>query len=56
VGVRLINLLDRISGAMDVANDLLQGFFHLPRAIFAAAAYIVALYCDTKRRATIPLL
>ena len=42
----LINILDRVTGAMDMMNQLLDGFLHLPRAIFAATLYIIALYVD----------
>jgi hypothetical protein len=47
--VALINVLDRISGLAPFANDVLQGFLHLPRILFAAAAYVVALYVDCRR-------
>jgi hypothetical protein len=52
--VLLINLLDHISGLKEVANDILQGFFHIPKVVFAAATYVVCLYYDIHRRA--PLL
>ena len=42
----VINILDRVSGAMETMNQLLDGFLHLPRAIFAATLYIIALYVD----------
>jgi hypothetical protein len=48
--VLLVNTLDRLTGAIDIANQLLQGFLHLPRILFAATAYVVALYIDVRRR------
>jgi hypothetical protein len=48
--VLLLNILDRITGAREFANDALQGFLHLPRILFAASAYVVALYIDIRRR------
>jgi hypothetical protein len=48
--VLLVNTLDRLTGAIDIANRLLQGFLHLPRILFAATAYVVALYIDVRRR------
>jgi hypothetical protein len=53
--VLLINFLDRVTGAKEVANDALQGFLHLPRIFFAATAYILALYLDVRYRRGIPL-
>jgi len=52
--VLLVNLLDHVSGIKEKANMVLQGFFHLPRILFAAVAYMTCLYCDIHRRA--PLL
>ena len=49
VVVLIINLLDRVTGAMEIANEVLQGFLHLPRVLFAATAYMVALYIDIRR-------
>ena len=50
----LVNILDRVTGAQDIANNLFQGFLHLPRVCFVAAMYIVALYIDVTRRASLP--
>jgi hypothetical protein len=47
----LVNILDRVTGAQDMANNLFQGFLHLPRVCFVAVMYIVALYIDVTRRA-----
>jgi hypothetical protein len=47
--VALVNILDRLSGLAPFANELLQGFLHLPRILFAAAAYVIALYLDCRR-------
>lgn len=44
-----INVIDRVTGAADVINNVLQGFMHLPKVAFAALAYNVALYYDCKR-------
>ena len=52
--VLLVNLLDHVSGIKEKANLLLQGFFHLPKIIFAAVAYTTCLYYDIHRRS--PLL
>lgn len=52
--VLLVNLLDHYSGLKLVINDLSQGFFQLPKVVFAAAAYVICLYYDIRRRA--PLL
>lgn len=48
-----INVIDRVTGAADVLNNLLQGFLHLPRIVLAALAYIVALYFDCRRVAPV---
>jgi hypothetical protein len=47
--VALVNVLDRMSGLALFANELLQGFLHVPRILFAAAAYVMALYVDCRR-------
>jgi hypothetical protein len=47
--VALLNLLDRLTGAATFANSLLQGFFHLPKILFAAICYVLTLYLDCKR-------
>ena len=52
--VLLINLLDRVTGAQEFVNSVLEGFLHLPRVLFAATAYVLALYVDVHRR--VPLL
>lgn len=52
--VALVNLLDHVSGKKEKANVLLQSFFHLPKIVFAAVAYMTCLYFDIHRRA--PLL
>lgn len=48
--VLVINLVDHVAGTKEMLNRTLEGFFHLPKAIFAAMAYFVALYLDIKRR------
>ena len=50
VVVILVNIVDRITGAVDVVNRLLDGFFHLPRITFAAVFYVIALYVDVTRQ------
>jgi hypothetical protein len=47
--VGLVNIFDRLSGLAVAANGALQGFLHLPRIGFAAAAYVVALFIDCRR-------
>ena len=49
LSVILLNVFDRITGAADILNNLLQGFLHAPRVLFAATAYNVALFYDCKR-------
>ena len=46
--VGLVNLFDRLSGLADFLNNLLQGFLHAPRVLFAATAYLIALYIDCR--------
>lgn len=52
--VIIVNIFDHFSGSKDFVNNLLEGFFHLPKVLFAALAYIICLYFDIRRRA--PLL
>lgn len=47
--VVVLNIIDRVTGAAEAINELLQGFLHLPKALFAALTYMVALYFDCKR-------
>ena len=47
--VVILNVLDRMTGAAAIVNELLQGFLHLPKILFAAGVYIVALYIDCRR-------
>ncbi|CAB9498035.1 expressed unknown protein [Seminavis robusta] len=47
--VIFVNIFDRVTGAAEVINSLLQGFLHLPKVLFAAFAYVVALYFDCKK-------
>ena len=49
VVVVIVNVLDRITGAAVLANELFQGILHAPRVVFAALAYVVALYVDCHR-------
>jgi hypothetical protein len=49
VVVALLNVLDRLTGAAVFANNLLQGFLHLPKVLFAAICYVLTLYADCKR-------
>jgi hypothetical protein len=49
VVVLIVNVLDRVTGAMTVVNRMLDGFLHLPRVCFAAVAYLVALHVDVTR-------
>lgn len=54
VTVGMVNVLDRVSGAQQVANNLLEGLLHIPRLLFVAVTYMITLYWDVKRNA--PLL
>lgn len=49
--VIVLNVVDRVTGAAQALNSLLQGFLHAPRILFAASAYTTALYYDCKRAA-----
>ena len=51
--VILLNIIDRVTGAAEIINELLQGFLHLPKVVFAAIVYVVALYFDCKRVAKV---
>lgn len=51
--VFVLNVIDRVTGAADVINEVLQGFLHLPKVAFAAIVYMVALYFDCKRVAKV---
>jgi hypothetical protein len=50
----IINVFDRISGIASAAEELFQGALHIPKIVFAAIAYIIALYVDCRRK--FPLL
>lgn len=52
--VVLINILDRVTGAAEFANELFQGLLHAPKVVLCALAYVIALYVDCRRHA--PLL
>jgi len=43
-----INVLDRVTGATEILNNLLQTFLHLPRILFASLSFLVALYLDVR--------
>src|SRR6476620_8824103 len=45
----IVNILDRVSGAIHVANDLLHEFLYAPKIVLVIAAYAVALHLDCKR-------
>ena len=49
VVVIIINIIDRISGAADLANEVFQGILHAPKILFCALAYLGALYVDCRR-------
>ena len=49
----LINAIDRISGAYELVNRLLDGFLHAPKICFAAGAFLLALYVDVSIRVQI---
>lgn len=42
--VGLLNVFDRVSGAARFLNNLLKGFLHLPKGVFVAFSYVLALY------------
>jgi hypothetical protein len=50
--VVLINILDRVSGAAEFANEMFQGVLHVPKVILCALVYVIALYIDCRRYAT----
>jgi hypothetical protein len=47
----IVNILDRVTGAADFANQIFQGFLHAPKVAFCALAYMIALYVDCHRLA-----
>lgn len=47
--VLLINIIDRVSGASDLINEIFQGILHAPKILFSAIAYLLALYVDCRR-------
>jgi len=47
--VVLINIVDRVSGASTLINEVFQGILHAPKILFCAVAYLVALYVDCRR-------
>lgn len=51
-----INVLDRVSGLSGTAHDVFQGVLHVPKILFAAIAYIIALYADCRRNVPSMLL
>ena len=55
VAVVVLNIVDRVTGAAAVINNLLQGFFHLPKVFFAATIYNVALYFDCRHVSPVSL-
>lgn len=49
LSVAVINLLDQITGAAAVLHSGLQGFLHLPKILFAAIIYVLALFIDCRQ-------
>ena len=47
--VILINVIDRVSGASALINEVFQGILHAPKILFCAFFYLVALYVDCRR-------
>lgn len=47
--VAVLNVIDHVSGTASFVNELLQDLFHVPKAVFAAIAYVSALYVDCRR-------
>lgn len=47
--VVLINIVDRVSGASVLVNEVFQGVLHAPKILFCAAAYVFALFVDCRR-------
>jgi hypothetical protein len=45
----LVNLFDRITGALDFTRSLFKSLLHVPTILIAAVAYLVALYYDCRR-------
>ena len=49
--VVLINVLDRVSGAATLANEIVHGLFHVPKVLLCALLYVIVLYIDCRRYA-----
>jgi hypothetical protein len=49
IALIFINIFDRVSGAADLANTLLQGFFHAPKILLVILMYSACLYWDCRR-------
>lgn len=47
--VIIINIIDRVSGASELINEVFRGILHAPKILFCAAAYLGALYVDCRR-------
>jgi hypothetical protein len=55
--VLLVNALDHLAGAkLDFVYRLFQSFMHLPKVLFAASAYVCALFVDIFYVQKVPLL
>jgi hypothetical protein len=50
VALTILNVLDRVSGAAHVANDLIQGVLHVPKILLVAILYVLALYLDCRQQ------
>eukprot|EP00934_Nitzschia_sp_Nitz4_P006205 Nitzschia sp. Nitz4//scaffold109_size72162//16678//17217//NITZ4_005837-RA/size72162-snap-gene-0.94-mRNA-1//1//CDS//3329532736//6195//frame0 len=50
LSVFLVNVLDRVSGAQEIANTFLRQCLHLPRIFFVAVAFFGGLYVDLTRQ------
>jgi hypothetical protein len=51
--VVIINVFDQITGAAAAINWALQGFLHIPKVIFAAVTYFLAIYIDVRSNVVI---
>jgi hypothetical protein len=49
VVVVFLNIFDRVSGFALFINDTVTGFFHMPKVLFVAWAYVLVLYVDCRR-------
>lgn len=53
IAVVVVNVLDQVTGAGTIAHQVVDKFLHVPKVIFAAILYVLALYKDCKTAVTV---